>query len=82
MAIALLMTSSLMIILYTNYCDFLNQSDDVCEGEDLYGNYPRNYPPECGDNEAHFLILPMFGFAAMVAWVSYCVYIITMIIAT
>ena len=58
MAIALLMTSSLMIILYDNYCDFLNRynrSNDVCEGEDLYGNYP----PECGDNEAHFLCLDL-----------------------
>ena len=59
-----------MIILYANYCDFLNRSDRVCDSK-------VDYPPECGDNEAHFLILPMFGFAAMVAWVSYCMYTIT-----
>ena len=66
MAIALLMTSSLMIILYANYCDFLNRyrpSDDLCAD-----NY-ADYPPNCGDNETHFLILPLFGFSAMVAWV-------------
>ena len=29
------------------------------------------YREKCGDDEAHFLILPVFGFFTMAAWVRY-----------
>ena len=30
-----------------------------------------NYYEKCGDDEAHFLVLPVFGFFTMAAWVRY-----------
>ena len=64
MGIALLVTSSLMVNIYIKYCDFVL---DRPEPPDHYDYYPE----KCGDDENHFLVLPLFGFFTMAAWVRY-----------
>ena len=58
MGIMILLTSSLMVNLYTKYCDYI---------KDHYDNY--NYQAKCGKDENHFLILPVFGYFTLCAWV-------------
>ena len=68
MAIMLLVTSSWMANLYTRYCDYIN---------DYYYNINKNfstayhyyYQAKCGKDENHFLILPLFGYFTLCAWV-------------
>ena len=67
MGIALLVTSCLMFNIYIKYCNFLNDQSDP---PDHYNYY--DYPDSCGDDEAHFIVLPLLGFATMAAWVRYC----------
>ena len=64
MGIALLITTCLMVNLYIKYCDFLNDRDPSDHDQDY--DY---YPDKCGEDENHFIILPMFGFFTMLAWV-------------
>ena len=54
----LLVTSSLMVELYIKHCDGLKNGHSYYDGS------------QCGEAEAHFLILPVFGFFTMVVWVS------------
>ena len=69
MGIALLVTSSLMANLYVKYCDSLQ---DYWNTHTLQPNPSYDYFPEkCEENERHFLILPLFGFSTMAAWVRY-----------
>ena len=49
-----------MANLYTKYCDYL---------EDYY-----EYEKECGQDEKHFLILPLFGYFTLCAWVRLIVF--------
>ena len=62
MGIALLITSWLMVNLYTKYCDYLHYRDPQDQQYD-------DYPEKCGENESHFIVLPFFGFSTMAAWV-------------
>lgn len=62
MAIMLLVTSSLMANIYVKYCDYVKNNTAL----DNYG-----FPDKCGDNERHFLVLPLFGYFAMITWVKY-----------
>ena len=66
MGTALLVTSCLMVNMYIKYCDYLLDHNDQ-------PYYPNHYK-KCGDDEAHFIILPVFGFFTMAAWVriKYC----------
>ena len=65
MGIALLVTSCLMVNIYIKYCEFLLDRPD-------YPHDYNNYPEKCGDDETYFIILPVFGFFTMAAWVRYC----------
>ena len=56
MAIYLLVTSALLANLYNKYCD--------------YGDYWSYEVIKCGDDEKHFLVLPIFAFLTMAGWVS------------
>ena len=60
MGISLLVTSSWMVSLYVKYCDYI---------KDYHYDYFDDFPPKCGHNENHFLILPLFGFITMLVWV-------------
>ena len=64
MGIALLVTSCLMVNIYIRYCDYLDDQSDY-----RYHNY--NLPEDCGDDENHFIVLPLFGFSTMAAWVRH-----------
>ena len=51
-----------MVKLHVKYCDYL---------EDQYNGFSPNYDyqAKCGKDENHFLILPLFGYFTMSAWV-------------
>ena len=54
LAVYWLITSALLANLYERYCD--RRLEDVGS--------------ECGDNDEKFVVLPIFGFVCMGAWVS------------
>ena len=54
-AVYWLITSALLADLYERYCD------DI---EDRLGG-------ECSDNDEKFIVIPVFGFVCMGAWVSW-----------
>ena len=67
MGIMLLVTSSKMANLYTKYCD--KDYNFVYNNNDFSSPYHHNYQAECEQNENHFLILPLFGYFTLCAWV-------------
>ena len=67
MGIMLLLTSSLMANLYVEYCRYVKHHSY----RHYYPYYENDYPLNCGHNEQHFLMLPLFGFITMVVWVRY-----------
>ena len=61
MGVMFLITSSMMSNIYAKYCEHL---------KDQYNPFYDN-DNHCGELEKHFLMLPVFGYITMVAWVRY-----------
>ena len=61
MGIMFLITSSMMSNIYVKYCESLKDRDNPYDYDD----------DQCGKLEKHFVILPVFGYFTMVAWVRY-----------
>ena len=51
----------MMSNIYVKYCESLKDRDDPYD----------YYDDQCGKLEKHFVILPVFGYFTMVAWVRY-----------
>ena len=65
MGVMLLVTSSMMANIYVKYCNYLK--DHAYD----YNPYYYSLPAECGEDEKHFVILPLFGYFAMIVWVRF-----------
>ena len=65
MGTALLITSGLMINLYAKYCDYVNHQDPPDHDQHI-DDYSGN---NCEEDENNFIVLPLFGFLTMAAWV-------------
>ena len=66
MGVMFLITSSMMNDIYAKYCEYLK---DMKDQDDRYNFYYNFHDDECGKDHRHFLILPIFGYFTMVAWV-------------
>ena len=64
MGVMFLITSSMMSDIYAKYCEDLKYMKDEDDPYNLHDD-------QCGKDQRHFLILPIFGYFTMVAWVRY-----------
>ena len=66
MGVMFLITSSMMSDIYVKYCESLKDPDYP------FNNYDDDDDDDlCRKLDKHFLMLPIFGYFTMVAWVRY-----------